>query len=142
MSQQESAESAPARPLYERVEEIRMTRGWTKVRLARELGLDRTTIENWKKQPQPPQAPTIRNVADTLGIDHAEALRLAGLTPPSEPLASLADDPRRIDEQLDRNEAMVAEISDLLRRASPKQSKAILELLRALNGEEGRASAG
>jgi transcriptional regulator with XRE-family HTH domain len=120
-----------------------MARGWTKVRLARELGLDRTTIENWKKQPQPPQSPTIKNVADTLGIDHAEALQLAGLTIPSgNPSPRRDDDGRRIDAQLDQNEAILAEIDGLLRKASPSHTRAVLELLRALNDEEGRASAG
>jgi transcriptional regulator with XRE-family HTH domain len=56
--------------------------------------------------------------------------------------ADRTDVSRRVDEQLDRNEAIVAEIGELLRQASPKQSKAILELLRALSAEDDQADAG
>ncbi|MGI5162786.1 helix-turn-helix domain-containing protein [Spirillospora sp. CA-253888] len=76
MSEQQSA---PARALYERVEEIRLTRGWSKVRLARELQMNRGTIENWRTQPRSPQTTTVKEVADRLGIPYREALSLAGI---------------------------------------------------------------
>lgn len=55
---------------------------------------------------------------------------------------AVSDDGRRIDEQLDQNAAVLAEIDELLRQARPSQRRAVLELLKALTGEDGRASAG
>jgi transcriptional regulator with XRE-family HTH domain len=77
MSQQQSP---PALPFYERVEQIRLERGWTRVKLARTAKVSRGTIDNWKSQPRAPLAPTVTEVADRLGIDRDEALRLAGIT--------------------------------------------------------------
>lgn len=82
MSQQEDG---PARPLYDAVEETRIRRGWTKVQLARRLGMNRGTVENWKTQPRPPQPGTVRAVAERLGLDPDRALRLAGILPVEEP---------------------------------------------------------
>lgn len=73
-------QSAPALPLYERVEQLRIAKGWSKVQLAQRLGLNRGTIENWRIQPRSPQAATVREVATRLDIDYAEALELAGIT--------------------------------------------------------------
>lgn len=77
MSEQQSA---PARPLYDLIERIRIREGWTKVQVARHLGMNRGTIENWKTQPRSPQATTVKDVANRLGIDYDEALALAGIT--------------------------------------------------------------
>jgi transcriptional regulator with XRE-family HTH domain len=71
--------SAPARPLYERVENIRATNGWTKTRLAKVTGLPRTTLERWRDQPRRPLPETVVQVADALGINRDEALTLAGI---------------------------------------------------------------
>lgn len=78
-------EEAPARPLYEEVERIRLRQGWTKVQLARNAGVSRGTVENWRTQPRAPLAPTIKDVAERLGIPAEKALRLAGIVPPNEP---------------------------------------------------------
>lgn len=74
---------APARALWDRIEQIRNQRGWTKVQLARATGVDRTTLDKWRTQPRSPQPPTVKQVAERLGIDHDEALRLAGITAPA-----------------------------------------------------------
>ena len=76
MTQQQSP---PALPLYERVEQLRLEQGWTRVRLAQVANVSRGTIDSWKTQPRPPLAPTVVAVADRLGIDQDEALRLAGI---------------------------------------------------------------
>lgn len=70
----------PARPLYDRVEEIRVREGWSKIQLARRLGLDRGTIDKWKTQPRSPLASTVKDVSERLGIPLDEALALAGVT--------------------------------------------------------------
>lgn len=80
MSEQQDA---PARPLYERIEGIRVREGWTKTQMARHLRMNRGTIENWKTQPRSPLASTVKDIATRLGIDHDEALRLAGVVPQS-----------------------------------------------------------
>ncbi|MBA9003708.1 helix-turn-helix domain-containing protein [Thermomonospora cellulosilytica] len=79
--------AAPAKPLYDHVEEIRIRRGWTKIQLARRLGISRGTIDNWKTQPRPPQASTVARVAAHLEIDPERALRLAGIIPADHPTA-------------------------------------------------------
>lgn len=82
MSQQGSADHGPpALPFYELVERIRNRNGWTKVRLAREIGVNRGTVDNWARQSRAPLAATIVPVAEALGIDIDEALALAGIVP-------------------------------------------------------------
>lgn len=82
MSQQEAA---PARPLYDEVERIRVRNGWTRVQLAKKAGVSRGTIDNWKTQPRAPLAPTVKDVAERLGISPEMALRLAGVVPLNTP---------------------------------------------------------
>lgn len=84
---------APARPLYDRVVERLATLGKSKTWLAQRADISRGTIENWAKQPRPPQAATVNAVADALGIDRTEALRLAGCLPqePATPLSEKSD---------------------------------------------------
>jgi transcriptional regulator with XRE-family HTH domain len=68
-----------AYPLYQRVERERALRGWSATRLRNETGVSRSTVAKWATQQQPPQPGTVNAVADALGIDRAEALRLAGI---------------------------------------------------------------
>jgi transcriptional regulator with XRE-family HTH domain len=56
-------------------------RGMTKSQLHQKSGVARSTIDTWKTQPRPPQPATVIAVADVLGIDRGEALRLAGVLP-------------------------------------------------------------
>lgn len=72
-------QSPPALPLYERVEQLRLEQGWTRVKLAHVAKVSRGTIDSWKSQPRPPLAPTVVAVAERLGIDRDEALGLAGI---------------------------------------------------------------
>lgn len=72
-------EHGPAFPLYQRVLREKSMRGWTWTQLQAETGLARSTFNSWKTQPQPPQPRTINEIADKLGIDRADAMRLAGV---------------------------------------------------------------
>lgn len=124
MSQHESPEPGPpARPFYDRVEHIRVSRGWTKVKLAQHLGVHRATIENWAKQPKPPLPSTIVPVASKLGIDRDEALRLAGILvgderpPAAKPKVEVGGDfAERIERILSNPEAL-QRAEELLRSA-------------------------
>lgn len=78
-------ESAPARPLYDEVERIRLRNGWTRIQLAKKAGVGRNTIDNWRTQPRAPLAPTVKDVAERLGIDADLALRLAGIVGGEQP---------------------------------------------------------
>lgn len=78
-------EEAPARPLYDEVERIRLRNGWTKVQLAKRAGVGRNTIDNWRTQPRAPLAPTVKDVAERLDIDPEMALRLAGIVSMNKP---------------------------------------------------------
>lgn len=115
----EQQRSAPARPLWDRIQFESATRGWSSVRLERETGVSRTTINKWKTQPRPPQAATVNTVAGVLGIDPVEALRLAGILPTDEPpierdarnvswdeLIELIEDARARDDELVFNALM------------------------------------
>lgn len=97
----------PARGLYDLVEELRTRRGWTKVQLSRIAGVHRSTIENWKIQPKPPQASTVVEIADALYIDRDQALRLAGITGPTRRPPETAREPE--DELLTRVERIRAD---------------------------------
>jgi transcriptional regulator with XRE-family HTH domain len=87
--------SAPARPLFDRIESIRANAGMTKTRLAEITGLPRATIDRWQDQPRPPLPESVMKVADALGINRDEALRLAGILdgvpPPMDRDAAVAD---------------------------------------------------
>lgn len=71
--------AVPALELYERVKQEIALRGWTWTRLCQETGLARSTFNLWKTQRQPPQPRPVNAVADALGINREEALRLAGI---------------------------------------------------------------
>jgi transcriptional regulator with XRE-family HTH domain len=68
-----------AYPLYQRVNRELALRGWTHVELQRKSGVARSTVAKWATGQQPPMPDRVNAVADALGIDRAEALRLAGI---------------------------------------------------------------
>lgn len=72
---------APAAPYYALVVDRLKRDGKGKLWLSQRSGVSRNTVDNWAKQPKPPQPATVLAVADVLGIDHDEALRLAGISP-------------------------------------------------------------
>jgi transcriptional regulator with XRE-family HTH domain len=47
--------------------------------LHKRTGVSRNTLTSWSRQPRPPSARTVLSVADALGLDRAEALRLGGV---------------------------------------------------------------
>lgn len=69
----------PAFELHRRVLQEVALKGWTKSELRHKTGVARSTVEAWATQPRPPQPRTVNAVADALGIDRTEALRLAGI---------------------------------------------------------------
>jgi transcriptional regulator with XRE-family HTH domain len=81
-----------AYPLFVRVERERALRGWSATRLHKETGVSRSTIGKWATQPQPPLASTVNAVADALGIERAEALRLAGILTDPPAAGAISDD--------------------------------------------------
>lgn len=80
---------APARPLWEHVEGIRVRNGWTKIQLSNLTGVNRQTFANWKTQPQPPLPSTVAEVADALEIPRETALKLAGIIPAEVPMGEI-----------------------------------------------------
>ena len=71
--------SAPARPLFDLIESIRVRHGWTKTRLSEVTGLPRATIDRWQDQPRSPLPESVIKAADALGINRDEALYAAGI---------------------------------------------------------------
>lgn len=90
----------PAHGLYLRVMERLALTGMTKTELRKRTGVARSTIDSWATQAAPPQARTVNKVADALGIDRVEALRLGGIldeTPvPAPALVALDEFERRV----------------------------------------------
>jgi transcriptional regulator with XRE-family HTH domain len=114
-----------AYPLYQRVNRELALRGWTHVELQRKSGVARSTVAKWATGQQPPMPDRVNAVADALGIDRAEALRLAGILTeiparPHRPLFS--------DEELDTLEA---ELGIPLDRLDPETRRIWLSLLNA-----------
>lgn len=121
----EQPRSAPARPLWDRIQAICAERGWSTVRLERETGVSRQTIAKWKTQPRAPQAATVNTVARVLGIEQEEALRLAGILsaedetqptalPPT--VQQLAEQVARMQERIDELETRISESDQAKRR--------------------------
>jgi lambda repressor-like predicted transcriptional regulator len=73
------SDNAPARPFLELIEATLNRQGKTKAWLAQRSKVNRNTINNWGIQPRTPQAGNVLAVADALGIEQDQALRLAGL---------------------------------------------------------------
>lgn len=73
------SDRAPAAPFHAAVMAALKTRGMTKSQLHQKSGVARSTLDTWKTQPRAPQPGTVLAVADALGIDRGEALRLAGV---------------------------------------------------------------
>ncbi len=113
------SESIPGRPLYDHVVELLNRQGKTKTWLAQRAGVSRVTIENWTKQPKPPQSATVLAVADALGIDHDKALRLAGLLP-NEPHPLLGPDADLTKVPSDELVAQIGRLAAELRRRIPE----------------------
>ena len=96
--------SAPARPLWDRIQTICATRGWSATRLERETGIPRQTITKWKTAPRSPQAGNVHTVAKVLDIEPEEALRLAGILQPESDseVAKLTAEVARLREEMDK----------------------------------------
>ncbi|MEU8362366.1 helix-turn-helix transcriptional regulator [Nonomuraea sp. NPDC048882] len=122
MSPRQSARSerikGPAYAFWERVTNAQHKRGWTQIQLQEHSGVDRTTLYRMKSAK--PLADTVLALADALGIDHDEALQLAGLltreSPPesSEPAGPVLED--------EETEELLAQL--------PPRRRAILEQIR------------
>jgi transcriptional regulator with XRE-family HTH domain len=117
-----SGQRGVAYPLWERVEEERVLRGWSATQLAHKAEVARSTIHRWQTQPVPPQPGSVNAVADVLGIDRMEALQLAGI---------LTRGPAVIEPECTFEREILAstEISD--------QAKADLVAAHRLNGHDG-----
>ncbi len=139
MSPQESAHSTPARPLYDRVEEIRIARGWSKTQMANAIGRDRGTIENWRTITKPPTVGVLRDVAEALGLDYDELLELVGIRrstgkpTTAEKLDAAEDRLDALEDELERRLA-IATVQEKQVAQEAAQS-AQLGVLRALQGD-------
>jgi transcriptional regulator with XRE-family HTH domain len=118
-----------AYPLFLRVERERSLRGWSATRLHNETGVSRSTIAKWATQQQPPQPGTVNAVADALGIERAEALRLAGI---------LTDAPSANPLTEDELDALERELGVDLSGLDPHVRRVILTFGRVIMDAAGR----
>jgi hypothetical protein len=72
-------EGAPAARFHEAVLRVLQEQGRSKNWLHNKTGVARSTVDAWAIQPRPPQARTVLAVAEALGMDRTDALRLAGV---------------------------------------------------------------
>jgi transcriptional regulator with XRE-family HTH domain len=68
----------PGRPLWLAAERKRVAEGWTKGELVQRAGIGRVTYDRLESQSNPPIGRTVKKVADAIGMDYEDALRLAG----------------------------------------------------------------
>jgi transcriptional regulator with XRE-family HTH domain len=116
--------SAPARPLWDRIQTACAERGWNAVRLERETGVTRQTIAKWKTAPRAPQAATVNTVARVLGIDLTEALRLAGVIPQEESATEESKDEWTLEEARAEIAKLQAKMDELLAREERRHDAA------------------
>ncbi|MEQ4716493.1 helix-turn-helix transcriptional regulator [Nonomuraea sp. B19D2] len=132
--------AGPARPFHERVNQERIKRGWTQLKLAEQSGVDRATIHRMRAAK--PQPDTVFALAATLGIDRDEALRLAGLVPgrvggQGESVPALAEDPE-IEELLAKLPARRRAILEQFRDSERDRVRRLQEQAEAEAAEAGR----
>ena len=112
--------------LYEAVQRALAAKGWTTTDLKRESGVARSTVSGWATRPRPPQKRSVRAVAESLGMDLDDALRMAGIIaqdgePEEAPAAGGRDDTL---------EALQAQLKALLDRMSPAERERWLAEMR------------
>jgi transcriptional regulator with XRE-family HTH domain len=71
-------ERPPAIRFYEAVTRALAKQGLNKAQLHQRSGIARSTVDNWRTGAKVPHAASVIAVADALGIDREEALRMAG----------------------------------------------------------------
>lgn len=65
--------------LWAWLERVRVTRNWSKTKLAEVTDLDRTTLNRLKDSVHPPQAKTINAIVERLGLDRERVMIAAGI---------------------------------------------------------------
>ncbi|MCK2219715.1 helix-turn-helix transcriptional regulator [Actinomadura sp. ATCC 31491] len=75
----------PGAQFFQRTELERAQRGWSKIDLCQRAGIGRVTYDRLASQKNPPIVRTVKKLCDTLDIDLAEGLRLAGLDTTGQP---------------------------------------------------------
>ena len=73
----ETVAEGVAYPLWRRVEDIRIARGWNRSELARRAGLRRATIDALRRTSRKPQPDIIAGLAKATGLDLTVASQLA-----------------------------------------------------------------
>lgn len=71
-------DDAPGQPLWLAAERYRVSQGLTKPDFVARMGIGRVTYDRLATQPKPPIARTVKKVADAVGLDYSEAMKLAG----------------------------------------------------------------
>jgi hypothetical protein len=95
----------------------------------------RNTIDNWRTQPRAPLAPTVKDVAERLGIDADLALRLAGITGSEQP-PTTATEPD-LNDVVERMTALAEEVKELRQRDAEREQKIAEELERLRRQQPG-----
>jgi transcriptional regulator with XRE-family HTH domain len=113
---------APAKPWYDLVVETIALRGWSKTELAERAEIARSTIDEWQRNLRPPQAAKVNAVADVLGIDRAQALRLAGVITDGQ--SDGRPPPSLLDDGIGREDA--DRVRDALRQVYPDEAEEII----------------
>lgn len=79
MTDQGRHDGPPGRPLWQAAERKRVAEGWTKLELVERIGIGRVTFDRLQTQENPPIARTVKKIANAIGLDVFEAMKLSGL---------------------------------------------------------------
>ena len=60
--------------ILERIQQLKMQRGWTEYRLAEESGIPQSTISSWYRRKMMPSLPSLEKVCGALGITLSQLL--------------------------------------------------------------------
>lgn len=122
------AKRGVAYQLWLAIEDERLNRGWTKLRMAELIGLPRTTIDRLASSPNQPRAVTVHVIADALGIPRRKAETLAGLREPSpgDPgEVSVRDAIMRDPIYTDRQRQAMLDLVDIFEQANAEQGRRV-----------------
>ncbi|WP_219471571.1 hypothetical protein [Nonomuraea rhizosphaerae] len=127
----QSPAGPPGLPLWLAAERARVAAGAGKQQWAKTLGIGRVTYDRLTTQASPPIARTVKKIADVIGIDIDEAMRLAGLAgeTPNMDVVVIRDGRHIVIQAKHIKRQIVEQQLDLLRRIADEAGRTLGDIL-------------
>ncbi|MGA5764514.1 hypothetical protein [Nonomuraea bangladeshensis] len=121
----------PGRPLWAAAERARVAEGASLIDWTKRIGISRMSYNRLASQENPPIARTVKKIADTIGLDYDEAMRLAGVAGErgSGDIIVLHDRRRTLIQAKDFQRATVNRQLDILRKAGIEADRTLGDML-------------